>query len=87
MKKPIHTEIDSFEFQVSAFGEEIARLNALPKIQMLKYISQRQSDFKTPDDLILEMGFPTEYWSSIDEIPRSIVANSPDGYQGECNSK
>ncbi len=74
MKKTIQPKIDFFDFQVSAFGEELARLNALPKEQLLKYIDQRQRDYKTPDDLILELGFPTEYWSSLDEIPCNFVS-------------
>jgi hypothetical protein len=68
MQKPSRPKIDIFEFQSSAFGEELARLNALPKKQLLKYIGQRQRIFKTPDDLILDKGFPTEYWSSIEEV-------------------
>ena len=63
-------KLDIFEFQSSVFGEEIARLNLLPKRKLLNYIEQRQRNFSTPDDQILIKGFPTEYWSSIDEIPK-----------------
>ncbi len=73
MKRKKRPKIDVLDFQISAFGEEITRLNALPKKQRLSYIAQRQRDFKTPDDLVLEQGFPTEYWSSTDEIPKEIA--------------
>ena len=72
MKRSKRHKIDIFEFQTSVFGEEIARLNLLPKKKLLHYIDQRQKNFRTPDDLILIKGFPTEYWSSVDEIPKTL---------------
>lgn len=72
MKKSKRPKLDVFEFQSSVFGEEIARLNLLPKKKLLHYIEQRQKNFTTPDDLILIKGFPTEYWSSVDEIPDAL---------------
>ena len=72
MKKSKTPKLDIFEFQSSVFGEEIARLNLLPKKKLLQYIDQRQKNFRTPDDLILIKGFPTEYWSSVDEIPKTL---------------
>ena len=72
MKKSKRPKLDIFEFQSSVFGEEIARLNLLPKKKLLHYIDQRQKNFRTPDDLILIKGFPTEYWSSVDEIPKPL---------------
>ena len=58
MKKSKRPKLDVFEFQSSAFGEEIARLNSLPKKKLLHYIEQRQKNFTTPDDLILNQGIP-----------------------------
>ena len=72
MKKSKRPKLDIFEFQSSVFGEEIARLNLLPKKKLLQYIDQRQKNFRTPDDLILIKGFPTGYWSSVDEIPKTL---------------
>lgn len=65
---------DIFLHDVELFGEELARLNAAPSESRLKYIDQRQHQFNTPHDQLQQMGFPTEYWDSVNEIPPDILA-------------
>ena len=58
MKKSKRPKLDIFEFQSSVFGEEIARLNLLPKKKLLQYIDQRQKNFRTPNDLVTSKDSP-----------------------------
>jgi len=65
---------DIFAYEVELFGEELARLNAIPSEVRYKYVDQRQRQFNTPHDQLQQRGFPTEYWDSVNEIPPDILA-------------
>jgi len=60
-------------FQIEIFGEELAKLNAMPLDDRRAYVAQRQQSFNTPDDLVQKAGFPTEYWENMEEIPQELL--------------
>ena len=71
MSKKLEKEILKYEIEV--FGEELAKLNSLSLEKRIQYVAQRQKYYNTTKDEIQKMGFPTEYWESLDEIPKELL--------------
>ena len=61
------------QYEIEVFGEELAELNALPLEERIKYVDERQKHYDTPKDIIQKTGFPTEYWDSLEEIPKELL--------------
>jgi len=64
-------------WNVKWFGEETARLMALPNHELLAYAEARWKHFDTPADLVGMAGFDKSRYESIYEIPLEQLLSSP----------